>query len=70
MTRDDLLNLGHISLNFAKNTSRQLNLQIHDNVADITASVQNAELDDLSKCITDWLAAPNPSSANPVEHPR
>ena len=62
MTRGDLWNLGHISLNFAKNTSRQLNLQIHDNFGDITDSVQNAELDNLSKRITDWLAAPNPSS--------
>ena len=41
---------------------RQLNLQIQDSVAAITASLDAAELNDLSQKIVTWLAAPDPSS--------
>ncbi len=41
---------------------RQLNLQIQDTVADITASLDAANLDSLSQQIVTWLAAPDPSS--------
>ena len=41
---------------------RQLNLQIQDSVAAITASLDAANLDRLSQKIVSWLAAPDPSS--------
>ena len=41
---------------------RQLNLQIQDSVAAITASLDAANLDSLSQKIVTWLAAPDPSS--------
>ena len=41
---------------------RQLNLQIQDSVADLTASLDAANLDSLSRQIVTWLAAPDPSS--------
>ena len=41
---------------------RQLNLQIQDSVAAITASLDAAKLDNLSQQIVTWLAAPDPSS--------